>query len=325
MTSFQRRDPHKIGIAGLVALGLAIALAVNFDNLPLLGRTYQANFGEAAGLRPDSEVTVAGVKVGVVDDVSLEGDHVAVSFRVRDTWIGDRTTAAIKVKSLLGQKYLALDPRGSREQSTSDPIAINRTMTPYDVSEAIGGLSSTLDQIDTRQLADSFRVMSRTFSDTPDDVRGALTGLSTLSQTISRRDQQLHELLRHTGTVSSSIAERNAEFEKLLGDGNILLTEIRARRDAIRGLHVGTRRLSVELSGLVDENQAQLKPTLEQLDKVATMLQRNQDSLDRSLRSFAPFIRLFGNGVGTGRWADVYVCGLLPPSVGPINENGCQP
>ena len=55
------------------------------------------------------------------------------------------------------------------------------------------------------------------------------------------------------------------------------------------------------------------------------MLQRNQDSLDRSIELFAPFTRLFANVLGNGRWFDTYICGLLPPAAGPINQEGCQP
>jgi phospholipid/cholesterol/gamma-HCH transport system substrate-binding protein len=326
MRSFQDRDPIKIGIAGLLVLALGFVLALNFQDLPLIGgKTYQAQFSESAGLTAGNEVRVAGVKVGTVRDVELEGDHVRVSFRVDDAWLGDGTTAAIKIKTLLGQKYLALDPQGSRELPTSEPIPLRRTMAPYDVIEAFSGLSRTVDRIDTRQLAQSFRTLSDTFADTPGEVRGALNGLSALSQTISSRDEQLQQLLKNTSAVSKTVADRNAEFEKLLADGNLLLQEIRQRRDSISSLLDGTRKLSTQLTGLVDDNAAQLRPTLEQLDKVTKMLQRNQDNLNRSIQSFAPFTRLFANVLGNGRWFDTYVCGLLPPSVGPVNQKGCQP
>jgi phospholipid/cholesterol/gamma-HCH transport system substrate-binding protein len=326
MSSFQKRDPIKIGIAGLLALALAFVLAMNFESLPFVGgKTYQAHFSEAAGLRSDSEVRVAGVKVGTVKDVELEGDHVLVSFRVDDAWVGDNTTAAIKIKTLLGQKYLSLDPKGTQEQSTDEPIPMQRTMAPYDVIEAFSGLSQTVGKIDTRQLADSFRTMSQTFSDTPDDVRGALNGLSALSQTISKRDEQLRELLKNTSNVSRTVADRNAEFERLLKDGNLLLQELKSRRESIRGLLEGTRELSRQLSGLVNDNNAQIGPALEQLDKVTKMLQRNQDSLDRSIQKFGPFTRLFSNVLGNGRWFDTYICGFLPPATGPINSEGCNP
>ncbi|QUH05216.1 MCE family protein [Saccharopolyspora erythraea] len=326
MSSFQQRDPLKIGIAGILVLVLAVVLAMNFESLPFVGgKTYQAHFTEAAGIKPDAEVRVAGVKVGSVSDVELDGDHVTVSFRVRDAWLGDHTTAAIKIKTLLGQKYLALDPQGGQELSTSDPIPVQRTMSPYDVIEAFSDLSNTVGQIDTKQLADSFRVMSDTFAGTPDEVTGALDGLSALSRTIASRDEQLEQLLTNTSNVSKTVADRNAEFERLLADGNLLLEEIRHRRESISSLLDGTRELSAQLSGLVDDNAAQLGPTLEQLDRVTKLLQRNQDNLDASLARFAPFTRLFSNVLGNGRWFDTYICGLLPPAVGPINQKGCQP
>jgi phospholipid/cholesterol/gamma-HCH transport system substrate-binding protein len=34
-------------------------------------------------------------------------------------------------------------------------------------------------------------------------------------------------------------------------------------------------------------------------------------------------VRLFTNSVGTGRWFDSYLCGLAPPTIGPINPEGC--
>lgn len=326
MKPFRARNPLTIGIAGLVVLALAFLLALNFDRLPLIGGTsYSADFSEAAGLRSGNEVRVAGVKVGTVSDVALEGDHVKVSFRVRDAWIGDQTTAAIKIKTLLGQKYLALDPQGSKAMARSQPIPLTRTMAPYDVIEAFSGLSQTVGQINTQQLAQSFQTISDTFAGTPADVRGALNGLSALSQTISSRDEQLQQLLQNASAVTKTVADRDAEVQKILDDGNQLLAEIRARRDSITALLRGTRDLSTELTSLVNEDSAQLGPALQQLNQVTLLLQRNQDNLNRSIQAFAPFTRLLGNTVGNGRWFDNYVCGLLPPSVGPVNPEGCQP
>jgi phospholipid/cholesterol/gamma-HCH transport system substrate-binding protein len=230
---------------------------------------------------------------------------------------------------LLGQKYLALDPQGSAVLSPSQPIPRTRTLAPYDVQEAFSGLANTIEQIDTKQLAQSFRVLSDTFRDTPDEVRGAFDGLSALSKTISSRDEHLSTLLANTSKVSKTIADRNAEFERLLSDGNLLLAEIRKRKDAISALLTGTRNLSTQLLGLVADNDAQLRPALEQLERVTTMLQRNQDNLNRSLQLMAPFYRLFANTLGNGRWFDTYICGFLPPSANlqiiDINPEGCLP
>ncbi|GAA4000808.1 MCE family protein [Allokutzneria multivorans] len=327
MKPFRERNPVTLGASGLLVIVLGLLAAFFADDLPIIGggTSYRAHFSEAGGLRDGDEVRVAGVKVGKVTGVELEGDHVLVSFRVSDTWVGDRTSAAIKIKTLLGQKFLSLDPQGEQEQRPGQAIPRERTIAPYDVTEAFTGLATTITEIDTEQLAKSFRVVSDTFRDTPGEVRGALDGLSALSRTISTRDQQLATLLRNTNQISKTVSDRNAEFEKLLGDGNKLLEEIRKRRDAIKNLLTGTQKLAGELKGLVADNKAQLRPALEQLERVTTMLDRNQESLSKSIQLMAPFVRVFANTLGNGRWFDTYICGLLPPSIGPINPEGCRP
>jgi len=326
-----KRNPIATGAISLTLIALLLLAAFYSDDLPIVGggTSYAADFSEAAGLVPGNEVRVAGVKVGKVTKVKLNGDKVRVTFKVKDAWVGDRTTAMIRIKTLLGQKFLALDPQGSAPLSPGDPIPKERTLAPYDVNEAFNGLATTVGQIDTKQLADSFTVLSDTFKNSPEHVRGALDGLSALSKTISSRDEQLAKLLANTRQLTKTLADRNAEFEKLLADGNLLLGELRKRREAISALLTGTRDLARELSGLVQDNQNQLKPALEQLGRVTTILQRNQDNLDRSLALMAPFYRVFANTLGNGRWFDTYICGLLPPAVNlgvvGFNEEGCLP
>ncbi|EHK87963.1 MCE family protein [Saccharomonospora azurea] len=326
MTKFSHRNPIPIALVGITLMLLGTLAALNSDDLPLIGggTTYRAEFSEAAGLQTDDEVRIAGVRVGEVTDIELDGAKVLVSFKVSDAWLGDRTTAAIKIKTLLGQKFLALDPHGEATLDPSDTIPLDRTAAPYDVLEAFRDLSETVDEIDVDQLAESFDVLSDTFADTPDDVRGALEGLSELSDTIASRDAELAELLDGTRQVSQTLADRDGELATLIEDGNALLEELSAREEAIRAMLTGTRELSEQLRGLVDDNDEQLEPVLAQLDKLTDMLERNQDSLSQGIENFAPFVRVFNNTIGSGRWFDNYICGLLLPSIGPLNEEGCN-
>lgn len=326
MTSFSNRNPIPIAVVGIVVLALITMAAYRSDDLPVIGggTTYTAAFSEAAGLSAGDPVYVAGIEVGRVSEVRLDGDRVLVSLRVADAWIGDETTAAIQIRTLLGAKYVSLDPQGDSVLDPDDTIPLQRTTSPYDVVEAFNGLSGTIDDIDTAQLAQSMRVLSDTFRGTSEEVRGALDGLSRLSETIASRDRQLERLLANTRNVSGVLADRNAEFERLIQDGNLLLEEVRLRRDAISALLTNTQRLSQELRGLVADNGAQLRPALEQLDRVAAVLQRNQDNLNEALRLEATFVRVFANVLSNGRWFDSYVCGLVPPEEYPvINNGGC--
>jgi phospholipid/cholesterol/gamma-HCH transport system substrate-binding protein len=324
------RHPVLAGVLGLVLAAALALLAFNADNLPIIGggTTYTADFTEAAGLRTGNEVRVAGVKVGTVTRVALHGGVVRVDFRVKDTWVGDTSTVAIRIKTLLGDKVLALDPLGGASQNPRTTIPVSRTTSPFDVTEAFGQLSDTVSQIDTDALARSFDTMAQTFRNTPDSVKGALRGLSDLSRTISSRDTQLAQLLTATKQITGRLADDNAQFQALLADGNLLLAEVQRRRDAIGALLTGTQELAVQISGLVADNTATLGPTLAALDRVTDVLQRNQDNLTRALALAGPYYRMVGNAIGNGRWFDAYLCGLVPDSylpAGTAPSSGCVP
>jgi phospholipid/cholesterol/gamma-HCH transport system substrate-binding protein len=324
------RNPVRLGIIGIVVLA-AIGLLVYFsDDLPFIGggTSYAADFTESGGLVTGNEVRIAGVKVGTVTGVELAGNHVRVLFRVRDAWIGDASTAAIKIKTLLGDKYLAIDPLGPAEQNPAKDIPPARTVAPYDVQEALGNLATTVGEVDTKQLAQSFEAISGTFANTPPQLHAALTGLASLSQTIASRDDELTRLLANTRKVTGVLADDDSQFTLLLSDGNKLLAELQQRRDVIGSLLTGTRDLATQLSGLVDDDSAQLHTLLAELDQVTGVLQRNEGNLNRALALAGPYYRLVGNALGNGRWMDAYVCGLIPAADVPAGTEpatGCLP
>ncbi|QUQ66371.1 ABC transporter substrate-binding protein [Kutzneria sp. CA-103260] len=319
-----------VGVVTVVVLVLGVLAAFNADDLPIIGggTTYSAYFGESAGLVAGNEVSVAGVKVGQVRRVSLAGNKVLVEFRVSDVFLGDKTSASIQIRTVLGDKYLALQSAGSQAQDPRQTIPQSRTMSPFDVTDAINQLGQTVGQIDPNQLAASFQVISDALKDTPEPLKQAASGLSSLSTTIASRDDQIAGMLAGTNQLSSTVSARGAEISKLLDDGNLLLSVVQQRKQAIAQLLTGTQQLAKQLSGLVTDNQDQLQPALDQLDEVTAVLARNQDNLSQALASLAPFVRVFNNTIGTGRWFDGYICGLLPPAQTTagleFNPGGCS-
>ena len=329
MKPLSERNPVILGVVGLVLVAVIALLAFNADNLPIIGggTTYTAFFTEAAGLTPGNEVRVAGVTVGKVTGVSLAGNRVFVSFRVKGVWVGDESTVAIKIKTLLGDKYLALDPIGPASQNPSVTIPASRTASPLDVTAAFQQLGSTLGQINTTQLARSLEAIASAFRNTPPYVRAALTGLADLSQTIASRDNQIAQLLQGTRQVTQDLSQENSNFRALFGDGNLLLAELKQRQQAIGALLNGTEAMAVQISGLVRDDNARLTPTLHALEQVTAVLSANQANLKKALALAGAYYRLLGNALGNGRWFDVYLCGVVPRSYAPtvVPPTGCQP
>ncbi|MGW7367183.1 MCE family protein [Streptomyces sp. NPDC054841] len=320
MMPFRERNPVVIGAVGLSTLALLTVAAFNADSLPLIGdgETYSAAFSEAGGLKPGDEVRIAGVKVGKVDEVDLDGDHVKVVFRVKgDPEFGTRTGAAIRVKTILGAKYLALQPKGPGQLKPGSEIPLARTTPAYDVVAAFSDLTTTTEKVDTQQLATAMDTISTTFEDSPAEVRASIEGLSKISRTVASRDQALRELLDHASGVSGVLAERSGEFSAMVRDGDQLFKEISRRRAAIHALLKSSAALGVQLSGLVKDNREEIGPALEGLNQVVGMLERNQASLDRSVKLLAPYVRVFTNTLGNGRWFDSYIQNMVAAPVVP--------
>lgn len=323
-TSFRERNPVPIALSGFAVIIVLVLLAMNLDNIPFVsgGDTHTASFKEAAGLKKDEEVRIAGVKVGKVTDLALDGDHVKVTFKVDDgVRLGERTEAGIKIKTVLGAHYLSLTPRGKGRLGRNIPI--ERTHVPFEVVPAISELSRRVGAIDVKQVAKSFDVLSDTFQNSPAEVRASLQGLRRLSNTVASRDDQLHELAGKAKDVSKLLADRNQDFAKLVQDGDRVLQAVQARRAVIHQLLVNTVTLSQQVNALIDENDKQLRPMLANLAKVNQVLLKNQDNLDRILQLFAPFARQFADVTGSGRWFDSWIQNLVPiPASIQLPKNG---
>jgi phospholipid/cholesterol/gamma-HCH transport system substrate-binding protein len=316
MIPFRERNPVPIGAIGLGLIGLLLFSAFNAQNLPLIGSgdTYHAAFSEAGGIKKDDDVRIAGVRVGKVTGIELENAHVRVDFKITsNAAFGPQTSASIRLQTLLGQKYVSLVPAGAGQLSQDSEIPLARTVSSYDIVDAFSDLTSTTEKINTGQLAGSLDVMAKEFRDSPEQVKLALNGMSRLSQTISSRDDALRSLLARANQVSATVASRNGTTAKLINDADLLLVELQARRQAIHTLFTNTSDLAIQITALVRDNRAALKPALDQLTGVLAVLTSHEQDLDKIIAEMAPFTRVYANTLGTGRWFDTFVANLTVP------------
>ncbi|GLY76594.1 MCE family protein [Actinoallomurus iriomotensis] len=323
--SFRERDPLRMGLLGVTSVTLLVVLSFNLSRLEG-GTKYQAAFTEASGLKPSEDVRIAGVKVGKVLSVGLEGDHVKVGFTVDPkVRFGTSSRAAIKLSTILGSHYLEIQPIGSGRQSARSEIPTSRTTPSYEVVPALQDLSGQLQKIDVPQLGKAFDTLSDTLRGSPENVRGALDGLRKISRAVASRDESLSDLLQHTNNVTKLLADRSGDLAALVSDGSRLLQEIDDRRAVVRSLLSGTVSLSQQIDGTIAENRATLHPALTQLHKVVGILLRNQDNLDRAVKVLGPFVTTSADATSTGRWFDGYLQNLIPLPASVKGPSGKSP
>lgn len=341
MKPFRERNPVSVGAVSIALIALLLVAAFKASDLPLIGggTTYYANFADASGLKSGDAVRIAGVRVGKVTGIDLQGNHVHVAFQIKtDTKFGSQSEADIKVATLLGQMYLDLVPQGSGQLGDGQTLQ-GPTKSAYNVVDAFSGLAnrlvngsipgydgtagydyhngqftpkSSIGDLNMENLKKALNTLATATANTPQSFRDALTGVSALSTTLASRDAQLHTLLGNLQTVSQTLGTRSDAIVNIMQQGNVLLQALVQRRQAIHNLLVSTSSLGSNLTALVQQSRADLKPALSNLQGVVNVLLKDQTSLDESLRLMAPFYRYFANILGTGPWFDTWIMNLPP-------------
>ncbi|MGA5537996.1 MCE family protein [Mycolicibacterium nivoides] len=313
MKPFRERNLTVIGATGVVTLIAAVLVGFNFQRLTFLTptNTYSAYFAEAGGLTSGAPVHVSGVRAGIVQKIALKPQGVLVEFTVDDgIRLGDRTEASIKTVSLLGNKVVDLTPRG--EGTVSGPIPVERTTSPYQLPDALGDLASTISGLNTTQLSDSLSTLSTTLKDTPPQIRAAVDGVARFSSAINLRDTHLRELLANARRATTVLSQRTDVVVRLIHDTNALLAELRLQRAALDEISGNLSALAQQIEGLITENRQTLKPTLDRLNGVLTIVDNRKTEVKQAIKGFHTYALSLGESVASGPFFKAYVANLLP-------------
>lgn len=308
------RNPFWLGVGAVITLA-ALVLVTRFGELGLGQSRYAGEFVNTGELRPGDPVRVAGLDIGQVTAAALEGDHVLVSFRInRDVRLGRDTTAMIKMATLLGGRYLELDPAGAGELP-GHRIVLAHTSVPWDLATVIQKGTPPLEQLDPVRLQRALRAVADSLRGEGPKVSAALDGLSRLSAVVVARRDQLAHLITSADTVTQLVNQRGGQIYALLGQSDQLLRELLRRREVIRGLLTDLASLTGQLRQALAENQSEIRPLLDNATQLTAVLRQQDDDVDRALELLAPAGRYLNNALGNGPYLEAY----LPDSVVPDN------
>ena len=313
MKSFSERNPAVIGMIGIALTAALVLGALQYKKLPFFnpGRTYSAYFAESSGLRAGAATQVAGFRVGQVSSVKLDGPRVLVTFSVdKHIHMGDRTEAAIRTKSLLGAKVLNITPRGTGQ--LTGPIPLDRTTPAYQLPDALGDLAKTVSGLNTDQLNESLMTLAKTLKDTPPDLKAAAAGVARLSQSLDERDAQLRGLLENARRATGVLAGRTDQVVSLIADTNALLAQLRTQSAALDHFGGKISAVSKQISALIAENRTQLRPALDKLNGVLTIVDNRKERVQKAIKLLNQYAMSLGESLSSGPFFKVYLANLLP-------------
>lgn len=110
-----------VGLFVLVGLIAITYMSVKLGNVQLFTDKYyevSANFSDISGLKVNAPVQMYGVKIGMVEEISLDqkdGAAHVVMLIDKEVKLTDDAIVSVKTNGLIGDKYLKIAPGGLGE------------------------------------------------------------------------------------------------------------------------------------------------------------------------------------------------------------------
>lgn len=277
-TKVQRKHSGDVmlGAVILAALGLLAYMAIAVGGLKFGNAIHvKAEFKNATGLVKEGAVMIAGVNVGSVESLSVRHDKAVVGLRLRsDAQIRQDVKAAIRAKSLLGEKYVELLPQSEDAPLIKSGTVLTDTAVPVEVDELLTHLGPVIKDIDPKDLRAIVKSVAVALDGNGPQLADAITSSSAA---LKRLDGLL---ARNEGRIDGMVTS----LDSLSRNADGLLTRNQKQLDR-------TLALTPDLLKRLDRTVADLEPAADSLGKnlprLVTRLDRLGDQLEPTTSTLA--------------------------------------
>jgi phospholipid/cholesterol/gamma-HCH transport system substrate-binding protein len=241
----------KWAVAFAAVVGLTMYLPRAIDPFPA-AYTLDVPLKDAAGLYAGSDVEIAGAKAGSIDAINLRsGLAVAtISLDSQHSPVHRDATVDLRPKSLLGEKYLALDPGKASDTLQSGarlaPGAISQSVELQDVFntfdkptrdklqvliDQLGGGMAGIGQVQNQGIRygssdlEDLAAIADTLARKDQELKQVIDSLSVVTDELSRSDRrdQLAALIRNTDALMRTLADQDAQLKRALVETDLAL------------------------------------------------------------------------------------------------------
>jgi phospholipid/cholesterol/gamma-HCH transport system substrate-binding protein len=316
MRTLEGSNRVRNGLLGIIVLLIALGVGQSFASVPMLFATptYYAQFSDTGGLNTGDKVRIAGVDVGRVRSMKIDGDKVVIGYSLGGTQIGTDSRASIRTDTILGRRNIEIEPRGTKPLRANGILPLGQTTTPYQIYDAFFDVTKAASGWDTQTVKRSLNVLSETIDQTYPHLSAALDGVARFSDTIGKRDDQVKQLLANANKIAGVLGNRSEQVNQLLVNAQSLLAAINERSYAVSMLLERVSSFSEQVKGFIDDNP-NLNHVLEQLRTISDVLRDRKFDLIQTLTTVAKFVASLGEAVASGPFFKVMLVNLLPGQI----------
>ncbi|HVN95461.1 MAG TPA: MlaD family protein [Syntrophorhabdaceae bacterium] len=272
------------------------------------GYELKVTFSNTNGLDPRSGVQIAGVVVGKVTRIDLEGyKAVATLFIKENVKIPDDSTVSVKTQGMLGDKYLEIIP-GSHQTYLADGGRITNVIAQPDMNEIFArvdvaaknfgetvgefqGIIGEKEKVELKKSIENMQVASGDFKElvsaNKNDVTRIVKNMQAISDDIEKgkgtlgkfvKDDTLYNDTRDTvsalKSISNEIEEGRGTLGKLVRD-DTLYNDVKDAAGNIKELTEGVKKGEGSLGKLAKDDSLynETEKAMKKLQKGAEGLQ----------------------------------------------------
>ncbi|WP_174566890.1 MCE family protein [Nocardia crassostreae] len=290
-------------------------LALTIANYGGGGTKFNARFTDVTSLNPGDEIRIAGVRVGKVTKVSIVDKRLAnVEFEVTDRdWLPASTTATIKYRNLLGQRYIALE-QGAGEQgrklNENGTIGLDRTKPALNLTELFNGfrpLFQTLTPDDVNKL--SYEII-QVFQGEAGTIRDLVANTAALTNKIADKDAVIGAVVENLNKVLAAVNAHDGQLDQLIVNTEALITGLNAERGTIRSAISSLGNLADATADLLVPVRPNLQGAIAGLNQLTGTLNERSDEVNQGLANLPIKMEKLGRAASYGSWFQFYLCGI---------------
>jgi phospholipid/cholesterol/gamma-HCH transport system substrate-binding protein len=310
-----RRTLVKFGIFALVMLALTGCLLLIFGQYrtgPTHG--YSAVFTDASQLKSGDSVRVAGIRVGTVNAITLQPDNsVVVGFDAdRDIALTTGSKAAVRYLNLVGDRYLEIiiGPGSPRILPAGSRIPVDHTLPALDLDLLLGGLKPVVRGLDPRDVNALTSALLQVFQGQGQTLQSLLSKTSRFSDDVANKNQAVEKLIDSLNTVVQTLAQQGDQFSGAIDRLQHLVTDLSTDRDPIGDAIAALDRGTASVADLLAAARPPLAGTVDQLNRLAPLLDKGKGFLDDALRRAPENYRKLARTGAYGSFVNYYICGV---------------
>ncbi|QBS41610.1 MCE family protein [Nocardia sp. CS682] len=305
----------KLIIFVIVTLFATTMLGLSIANYSGGGTKFKARFTDVTSLNAGDEVRIAGVRVGKVTDVSIVDKRLAeVKFELTDRdWLPASTTASIRYRNLVGQRYIALE-QGTGEQgrklNAGGTIPLERTNPALNLTTLFNGfrpLFRTLTADDVNKL--SFEII-QVFQGEQGTIHDLVATTASLTNKIADKDAVIGELVRNLTAVLDTVNQRDDQFNQLIVNTEALVSGLSAERDTIGRSVTSLGNLASATADLLVPVRPTLQGSIAGLSQLTGTMNERSDDVNAVLANLPVKMEKLGRVGSYGSWFQFYLCGI---------------